>query len=808
MTTRYVCIHGHFYQPPRENPWLDEVELQDSAYPYHDWNERITAECYAPNTAARVLDQDSHIGDIINNYSRMSFNIGPTLLSWMERHKPQVYAGILEADRLSRDRFSGHGSALAQVYNHMIMPLATRRDKITQTLWGIRDFELRFGRFPEGMWLSETAVDTETLEVLADLGIRFTVLAPRQARRIRALAKGSRWHSVEGSRIDPTRAYQCQLPSGKNITLFFYDGPISQELAFSGLLNSGVSYADRLLSAFDEGRTHAQLVHVATDGESYGHHHRHGEMALAYCLHHIESTNAAQITNYGQFLELHPPDHAVEIFDNSSWSCVHGIERWRENCGCNSGRQGWTQAWRRPLRDSLDAVRDTIVPRYEQDAGALVHDPWGARDRYIDIVLDRDPAAVNDWIGRHARRELSKDEKVRMLKLLEMQRFCMLMYTSCGWFFDEISGIETTQVLQYASKAIQLAEELFGQPIEPEFLKHLAGAPSNVLRDGADVYEQYVRPARVDLLRVAAHYGISSVFVDDPTTIALYNHTVVSEKFQRHDAGKFTLATGKLRIRSISTWEEKPISFSVLHLGDHTLHGGVRPFMGEDAYAAMEQQIVSAFDKGDFTEVLKLQTTHFGDHNYSLWHLFKDEQRQFLAQILGSSLEKIEASFRTTYLDNYPVMSFLQSLRYPMPAPFQLAAEYVLNADLKKILSQDSIDPAKLEQLTAQVRKWSITLDKGMLSFVATEWVNARMAELKIDPRSTDTLLSVERTLKILSPLALEPDLWNAQNIYFQVAQGVTASVQAEADGGDHDATAWISAFTQLGDHLHVHVIL
>ncbi len=366
---KYVCVHGHFYQPPRENPWIEEIELQDSAYPYHDWNERITAECYAPNTASRLLDGEGKIMAIVNNYSRISFNFGPTLLAWMERHDANTYRAILEADKLSRERFSGHGSALAQAYNHMIMPLANSRDKRTQVIWGIKDFEKRFGREPEGMWLPETAVDTETLEILAEQGIKFAILAPSQAKSFHKIDENKEWQSTEGGKIDPSTCYRCSLPSGKTINLFFYDGPISQEVAFGKLLTSGETFAQRLMGAFSEGRDWPQLVHIATDGETYGHHHHYGDMALAFCLHFIESSNSATLTNYGEFLEKNPPHYEVQIFDHSSWSCVHGVERWRNDCGCNSGMHGgWHQKWRGPLRGALDALRDQLIPAYMREA--------------------------------------------------------------------------------------------------------------------------------------------------------------------------------------------------------------------------------------------------------------------------------------------------------------------------------------------------------------------------------------------------------------------------------------------------------
>ncbi len=473
-------MHCHFYQPPRENPWLEEVEVEEGAAPYHDWNERITAECYAPVSAA---------------LEKISFNFGPTLLSWLETQRPEVHAKILEADRLSRAERGGHGNAIAQAYNHPIMPLATRRDKVTQLRWGIEDFRHRFGREPEGMWLPETAVDKETLTILAECGLRFTILAPWQCRRVRRLGDG-RWQNVAGGGIDPTRAYHYAA-GGRSLALFFYDAPISRAIAFEGALADAETLRTRLLGGFSADRGGPRLVNVATDGESYGHHHPNGALALMAALEKIEREGEVTLTNFGAFLEAHPPTYEVEIVERTSWSCAHGVERWRSDCGCRVGHPDWHQQWRGPLRQTLDWLRGELDPFYEARLGKLVKDPWEARDDYIRVILDRSPESQAAFLSRHQRTPVTEDRQVEALRLLELQRQRLLMYTSCGWFFDEISGLEAVQVLKYAARAMELALSLGFSGLEEEFVRRLAAAPSNLpeFGNGAEVYRRRVLPA-------------------------------------------------------------------------------------------------------------------------------------------------------------------------------------------------------------------------------------------------------------------------------------------------------------------------
>jgi alpha-amylase/alpha-mannosidase (GH57 family) len=800
-TSRHLCIHGHFYQPPRENPWLEDVELQDSAYPNHDWNERITAECYAPNTASRILGPDRRILNIVNNFAWISFNVGPTLLSWLERKQPQVYQAILQADRESRERFSGHGSAIAQAYNHLIMPLADERDRRSQVLWGIRDFEKRFQRRPEGMWLPETAVDLRTLEILAENGIRFTILAPNQAKGIRKIGE-KEWQEVGG--VDPRVPYLCPLPGGGSIVLFFYDGPASQEIGFGSVLESGEQFAGRLLGLFDK-RDSPQLVHVATDGETYGHHRPFGDMALAYCLHHVQANNLARITVYGEYLEHNPPEHEVRIHENSSWSCVHGVERWRSDCGCNSGmHRGWQQKWRGPLRSALDWLRDACAPAF-QDAG-LLRDPWQARDDYIEVVLDRSPENVDRFLERWLAGEADAQRQARALKALELQRNAMLMYTSCGWFFDEISGLESTQVLLYAARVLQLAKECFALDLEGQFLERLRQAPSNLQEfgDGGGVYETLIRPAVVDLRRVGVHYAVSTLMDGHPEEDTIYCYSVHAERRERETAGKMSLSTGRVSLTSQITREQSELGYAVLHLGGPMINGAVRFFPGEQQFEEIRRSLRQAFRRADIPEVIRLMDEHFGSHNYSLWHLFRDERRAFFARILASTLEGIREQYRGIYQDNYPTLQAMKETRVPIPAALRAPLEFTLNQDLGEELAGESPRPARLREVLAEMHKWGLSPDASSFGLGASRLARRVLRELAEAPRDQERL---ERSIEVLDTLrsARSPlNLWEAQNEYFRISQRLLSEVSAQAEAGGQEAKAWLEGFRRLGSLLEV----
>ena len=806
---RFLCIHGHFYQPPRENPWLEAIEIQDSAHPYHDWNERVAAECYAPNSASRILDGEDRIIDIVSNYARISFNFGPTLLSWLETYSPEIYQAVLDADRQSIEWRSGHGNAISQVYNHIIMPLANSRDKRTQTIWGIKDFEYRFKRLAEGMWLPETAVDLETLDILAEQGIRFTILAPHQAFRVRKIGTG-KWKEVSGGRIDPTRAYLCRLPSGRRINIFFYDGLISHAVAFEELLKKGEDYATRLLSGFSEIRQWAQILNIATDGETYGHHYKFADMALAYALNYIESNGLARLTNYGEYLEKYPPTYEVEIIDNSSWSCIHGIERWRSNCGCNSGGNSeWNQEWRTALRDSFDWLRDQLAFRFEHKSKEYLKNPWKAREDYIDVILNRSETNFENFFEKHASRNLHNEEKIISLKLLEIQRHAMLMYTSCGWFFDELSGLETVQVIQYAGRAIQLSEELFNDGLENAFLERLKMAKSNVPehQDGANIYKKFVKPTMIDLKKVGAHYAVSSLFEDYADRSKIYCYMVTKEDYQGTQAGRMKIAIGRICVTSEITRETDRISFCVLHLGNHDINGGVRTFLGDEAYQSMKDEISRAFESGAFADIVRLMDKHFEIHNYSLRDLFKDEQRKILNLLISSTVEEFETSDRQKYENNRILMSFLQESGIPIPKTFNTAAEFTLNLDIRKAFQEKVIKADRIQSIINDIKRWSIPVWSLELEFITRRKLEDIIERLYSNPSDIALLVDVQTVLELLRLLPVDINYWQTQNTYYRIVKTVYRDFLLKAKAGDEDAGQWVATFKYLGELLFFNVI-
>jgi alpha-amylase/alpha-mannosidase (GH57 family) len=732
----------------------------------------------------------------------MSFNFGPTLLNWLRENAPRTYRMILGGEKRGRGRYRGHSSAMAQPYNHMILPLANTRDRATQIRWGIADYAASFGGRPEGMWLPETAVDNESLQLLAANGIKFTVLAPSQCKRVRPLKGGLEWTDTPNASVDTTRPYLVRFASGPSIAVFFYNGPTSRAIAFEGLLNSGDNFVARLKAGFKD-TDKPQLVHVATDGESYGHHHKHGEMALAYALRLLEHDKLVKLTNYASFLEQFPPEFECEIVEDSSWSCPHGVERWRSNCGCNGGHPGWNQAWRTPLREALDELRDALVPLTEQETGKLFNDVWAARDAYIQVVLDRSEESLNRFFAAQQSHPLSESERVRAREVMEMQRHAQLMYTSCGWFFDDFSGIETVQIIAYAARVLQLAAQIFGEQaagLEPAFLAKLAEAKSNDpdAGDGAQIYKKCVATMELHLEQVAAHYAISSVFSSFAEETKLYCFHLRRISYDIYTSGPGRLALGRVHVTSTITGHAQNFSFAVLHFGDQNITAAVKAYDETDASAfeTFSAEADRHVQRADFPEVIRQLDRFYGHADYSLTSLFSDEQRRIVQLILNSTLWDIENSMTTIYQDHASLLHYLSQAGLPKPPALTLAAGFAINAGLRRALEDDPIDLAHLRSYLSLAKADQVLLDTATLSYIADQRMKRTMVELQMSSGSLEMLDRALLLARTMTELPFDLNLWQAQNVWYEILRtsgdGLTA---LEAD----DRPRWEKDFDELG---------
>jgi len=782
MTNKYICIHGHFYQPPRENAWLEEIEIQESAAPWHDWNERISHECYLPNAVSRVLNTSNEIIDIVNNYASISFNFGPTLLSWMERYQPLVYQYILDADKQSMVQFNGHGSAMAQVYHHIIMPLANTRDKYTQIYWGIRDFEQRFGRKPEGMWLAETAVDTETLEILADNGIKYTVLAPDQAARYRK--KGSdAWQNG----IDTNQAYICQLPSSKTISLFFYNGKIAQGVAFGGLLNDGVSFAKELLNGFDVSVTEPQLVHIATDGETFGHHHKNGDMALASCIRSLRERPDVELINYSYYLEKCPPQYEVQIKENTSWSCVHGVERWKSNCGCHTGgSDNWNQEWRVGLREGLNWLRDQMAQVFDKLMRDYTSDPWAMRNDFIQVLMKRNEENIDALIKKHIGRELSPKEKTFVIRMLENQRHSMMMFTSCGWFFNDVSGIETIQILQYANRALQHMEGETDFRFENAFLDILNTSISNIPEEGSakKIYELKVAPKRLSLTQVGMHYAVNTLFADAKRIMHILNYNCISERFESYIAGDQRLAIGTTLVKSKVTLSHKNFSFIILYLGGYNLLGNTTNDLSDETFDQLNLQIKEAFLNSDMSRLMDLIRQYFPDRSFSFLELFRDEQIRLLEKAIAINTNRLLPLYQLAYEENFGLLNIIHKLNLHIPDMMSKSLELILENRLQAIAGSEEMmmDISALSNIVGEITKWNIKINQERFNILFNTKINATLDRCRnCDEKSLFT--NIMQAAGLLEKIEVKPTLSRFQDKVFQLMK---------AQSGNKDVADWL----------------
>ncbi|MEW5914251.1 MAG: DUF3536 domain-containing protein [Thermodesulfobacteriota bacterium] len=772
--SRYVCIHGHFYQPPRENPWLEVVEVQDSAAPYHDWNQRITAECYAPNAAARRLGHKGTIERIVSNYEKISFDFGPTLLYWLAGASPEVMQALVQADRLSAARW-GQGNALAQVYNHLIMPLANRRDKLTQIRWGLMDFAHRFGRPAQGMWLAETAVDSETLELMAAEGVKFTVLAPRQAQAVRP-GPDAPWQRITPGEIDVTKPYNVPLPGGGRIAVFFYHRGLAQGVAFENLLGDGAQFARRIKESLPPAENGASLLSLATDGESYGHHHHYGEMALAYALEQLEQDPSVELTNYASFLAANPPQWEAQIVENSSWSCVHGVERWRANCGCAvEPQRGWQQAWRRPLRQGLDRLRDRLTKLFESRGAELLKDPWAARDQYLALILDESSGRRREFLAQHQAKELNPAEQVQALKLLECQRWGQSMFTSCGWFFDDIAGLEAVQNLRCAARALQLASELDGEGWEEDLVAVLAQAQSNQPAEGSgeDIWRRRVDPAKVGPRRVAAHAAISGVLGEEPPPNRLFIYSLEGSGHHHRSGLGLDLSWGSLTVTHRRLGDPWRLVYAALHPGGHEFRAWVGPQPADWDPESLEGPLEPLLRLLDLGAIKDLLQKRLGGKEYTLGDLFLEGRRSLALAVLERTLVREWDRARNLFETHRESMLFLKKISVPLPTVFEALARAVLAGELMQGLAAglEGPGPERLGELVRTARALEVHLVGPRLLRSLEEALKQALEGLAAKPGDGAWLSQALNILDLAAALEAEPNLWAAQNLYYRLLQ-------------------------------------
>jgi alpha-amylase/alpha-mannosidase (GH57 family) len=774
----YLVLHGHFYQPPRENPWLEAIEREPSARPYPHWNARIADECYRTNGWARIFDERGRVSEIRDNYEQLSFNFGPTLLSWMALHQSATYARLLEADRASCLARSGHGNAIAQAYGHAILPLCNDRDRLTQIRWGVRDFRARFGREPEALWLPETAIDEATVEDLIGEGLRFAILAPRQARRVRTLAAAAEgddagWRDVSGARIDPRAPYRLfsRRAPARYLDVFFYDGPVSHAISFEKVLDSSRQLVEKLWGAVDLGRGGPQLVHAAVDGETFGHHMRHAERALAYAFAVEAPRRGFRLTTYGEHLERFPPADEVELElgpdgEGSSWSCAHGVGRWCRDCGCHAGAPaGWNQAWRAPLRAAANLLRDEAAAVFEELGGELLRDPWAARDDYIELLLDGSPQGRERFLDRHARDGGRLTAQVRTFKLLEMQRHALLAQTSCGWFFNDISGLESVQVLRYAARAVQLADELSGSSVERRLLEVLAEARSNLPAhgSGADIYRKLVQPAAVGLRRLVAQYAITDMFRDYPDEQVFFGYHVQRLERHRFASGSLAVSAGRLQVEQLRTGENLGMTYALIHFGGHDFHCAVRPFGGMQEFRSFAERLAEVFDHATITELLRAVDGSFGATYFGLRDLLAEQREEVLAALFGHLSERFAEMYTRLYHENRRAVSALVDTGLPLPREFRIAAEYTLSRQLNQEIrvqrgsrSRSSYHKALEIADEAARRGYQLELGESGLAFESMLEDSTRRLVEELEPDAAHEvreLISLAQALGVALPL-------------------------------------------------------
>jgi len=777
----YLIIHGHFYQPPREEPWTDEIDRQPSAFPFHDWNERINKECYAANAASRVLDEKGRILDIINNYEKISFNFGPTLIKWLKKKAPFTYERIIEADRTSRKENNGHGNAIAQVYNHIIMPLASNRDQITEIEWGIRSFQKDFGRTPEGLWLPETAINDIVAEHLISFGIKFIILSPTQAKEIKHI-KEEHWKDVSNGTIDPSQPYLLQEKNG-SIAVFFYYPKLAHKISFEHLLQNVEFLRQEILSYRIDNRPNF-LVHTATDGESYGHHEPFGDMCLARLIYENKARKDFIFTNYGNFLEMNPPQYLVRLKKGddgigTSWSCVHGVGRWYKDCGCSTGgKPEWNQKWRTPLREAFDLLRDSLHEFYEKQASSCFKDVWHARNEYIKVIL-----AENANYREIARKEFLKECLIKneceinitkLMKIMEALHNALLMYTSCGWFFSDISGIETTQNLKYALRVFELSKDFLPEETKRNFLNILSRAKSNIPenKDGKWIFEN-IEKSCVKEEKIIFEYFLSIVLRNHKICLTLkeqvYNHLVnysISTRLKKRD---WFIYKTFVKITDLTTLEEKQFIAYLLTHGENC-HFFIKRKDSNIDFSEIDKDI----EREKIESLLKIFHGKFGE-DYQLKDLSHDGKEFVLKKIFKNPMKELHRNInkaKRKIEDYITILNLYHELDVLLPENDWAAIKELFNdfiiEELKKLDKKDFSEQSfhLLSRMIKTAKSSNMKIDYQDILAYLRNYVLNRMNEaiIKLNIKELNHL---EKLIDFTNLAGIDFEKYEIQNLLY-----------------------------------------
>lgn len=795
---KFICIHAHFYQPPRENPYLEKIEFQESAMPYHDWNERITLECYGPNLAARIVSSENKIIDLVNNYQHISYNFGPTLLHWMEKNQKYIYDHIILSDQ-KNNKNSFYNSAVAQCYNHIIMPLASSLDKETQIIWGIKDFEYRFKRKPKGMWLSETAVDLETLTLMRKHQIEFIILSPFQAHKVR-YHNAKNYQEVYSS-IDTRRPYYIKLKDDKKIFVFFYNGSIAKDMAFQDLLGDSEKFYNRFIQEFSNNSKEMQIVNVALDGETFGHHKKFADMALASFIKKVEREKNISLISYEEFLNRFEVKDEITIIENSAWSCAHGVGRWKEDCGCSiSQRADINQKWRKPLFQAMHFLKNELLKIYLKKMSFFTKDPIKIRNEYIEIILDSSFKNIEKFIKTQTSKTLTEEEKTQFLKLLLMQKYSMSMFTSCGWFFDDLLNIETQQIILYAANAIELAKDISNIDLEEPFKKILQKAKSFNNKNGEEIYNENIKPRIINLKKIAVFFSIYTLFESQENLKKYYCYSIEMKSHNLFYHNKKHLSLLEAQITSDTTLEKYHFYCAAIHFEDQNL------IVGISENKINFDSIKDLFFSENIDHLKQLLYDNFEIYEYSFWDLLIDDRRKIIDRIFDFSLNKIYKFTKKHYEKHYTLINEMHKRNITLSKSFINSLHILLNQTLLE--EMQNFDLMKINKLTKTVQemlKWGFDVEELAIYYLE-KILEDLICSFQNEINDIHLLKQINHMLDLFEPFKLKIHLWKVQNIYFDIHRLNYNKMLLQKEKKDAIAIKWIKLFNDLQKKLHINL--